>query len=884
MQRSSQQAARAVTQPASLPPPPSAAASRRGAGGWLQVTLVAAAYFVAGKLGLLLAVPPGYASAIFPGSGIAVAAALLFGRPALLGVGLGSFALNTLISLGVSRGSLPLASLLASGSIALGAVMQALAAARLARKYVGFPHPLDTGRTVARFLISVGPLACMVNGLWGPLSLLLAGAFAVADFPVNALTWWVGDVLGVVVAVPILFTFLAEPRALWRRRRGSVALPVALMFAVALLAFVRISRLEQTRIEEEFAVRAGELQRALSAQIESVQQVLESLRDLYGASSEVERAEFRHFVSGPLRRRPGLQALEWLPRVPSGEQRAFEQAAQGKGLSDFRIRPMPGAVPLPPLADSFPIYYAEPQASGQAVLGMDLASEPRRRRALQLAVDTGQPAASEPIELMDGPQAGTGFVLALAVYASSQSIATLAARRAALLGFVLAVFRMDRLVRGAIGDPAQRLLRAQLDDVTNDTRQRTLYRDPGSNPERARLALRLPLEMSGRHWLLLLSATPAYMRAQNNWEAWALLTVALVFCGILGGFLLVLSGRTVVLERASQDTAQLLSTLVQSSHDAIIAYDQAGLVVGWNAGAARSFGWQAEEVLGKSGDLFVPAELRAEHHERMQRAIGGESQPTFETMRVGKSAEPREFEIKLSPILGAAGEVRGASEICRDVTLAKVQDRALRASLREKEILLKEVHHRVKNNLQVISSLLNLQASYLPTAELRGLLAESQARVQSIALVHEQLYQSHDLAHIDFEAYIRVLVGGVFQAQTRLGQPIACVIEAGHILLDVDTSVPCGLIVNELITNALKHAFPGGRAGQIVVRLARLAVDRFELCVSDDGVGLPEGLDPRHTTSLGLELVFTLAEQLAAEVAVEREHGTLFRFQFSPVA
>jgi PAS domain S-box-containing protein len=883
MQQSSQQAERAVPQPASLPP--SAATAPLGTAGWLQrVALVASAYFVAGKLGLLLAVPPGYASAIFPGSGIAVAAALLFGRPGLLGVGLGSFALNSLISLSVNGGRLPLASLFASGSIALGAVLQALAAARLARKYVGFPHPLDTGRTVARFLISVGPLACVVNGLWGPLSLLLAGAFAVADFPVNALTWWVGDVLGVVVAVPILFTFLAEPRALWRRRRNSVALPVALMFAVALLAFVRISRLEQTRIEEEFAVRAGELQRALSAQIDSVQQVLESLRDLYGASTNVERAEFRRFVSGPLLRRPGLQALEWLPRVPSSEQRAFEQAARGSGFSDFRIRPMPGAAPLPPLSDTFPVYYAEPQSWGQAVFGMDLASEPRRRRALQLAVDTGQPAASEPIELMNGPHAGTGFVLAVAVYALPQSTATLAARRAALLGFVLAVFRMDRLVRGAIGYPAQRLLRAQLDDVSDGAGPRTLYGEPGSNPESARLALRLPLEMSGRHWRLLISATPAYMRAQNNWEAWALLTIALVFCGILGGFLLVLSGRTVVLERASQDTAQLLSTLVQSSHDAIIAYDEAGLVVGWNAGAARSFGWQAEEVLGKPADLFVPAELRAEHRERMQRAIGGESQPTFETMRVGKSAEPREFEIKLSPILGASGEVRGASEICRDVTLAKVQDRALRASLREKEILLKEVHHRVKNNLQVISSLLNLQASYLPTPELRGLLAESQARVQSIALVHEQLYQSHDLAHIDFEAYIRVLVGGVFQAQTRLGQPIGCVIEASHILLDVDTSVPCGLIVNELITNALKHAFPGERGGQIVVRLARLSAERYELCVSDDGIGLPEKLDPRNTTSLGLELVFTLAEQLAAEVTVERKHGTLFRFQFSPVA
>jgi PAS domain S-box-containing protein len=713
--------------------------------------------------------------------------------------------------------------------------------------------------------------------------LWLAGAFPARDLRTNMLTWWVGDVLGVVVAVPILFTFLAEPRAVWRRRRTSVALPVALMFAVALLAFVRISKLEETRIEHEFSVRVGELERSLTASFESFQQALESLRDLYGSSNYVDRSEFRRFVSGPLARRPGLQALEWLPRVPSTARSAFEATLQREGLSNVRIRGMPGVQPLAPLPDSFPVLYAEPDAWGRLAFGIDLASEPRRRRALERARDSGASAASERIELIQGPPGAAGVMLALAVYAADPPATTLEARRGAHLGFVVAVFRMDEVVRAAIGSPAQRTILAQVDDVSDAAGPRTLYAEPGEIAASTQLALRLPLEISGRHWLLRYTATEAYQRAQNNWEAWALLTTALVFCGILGGFLLVLTGRAVVLERTSQDTAQLLSTLVQSSHDAIIAYDEAGLVVGWNAGAARSFGWEAREVLGKPADLFVPAELREEHAARMRRAILGESQPTFESARLGKSAERREFEIKLSPILGASGAVRGASEICRDVTHAKVQDRALRASLREKEVLLKEVHHRVKNNLQVISSLLNLQASYLPSSELRGLLAESQARVQSIALVHEQLYQSHDLAHIDFEAYIRVLVAGVFQAQSRLGHAISCAIEASCIRLDVDTSVPCGLIVNELITNALKHAFPEGRDGHVAVRMARLPDERLELSVGDDGIGLPDGFDPRHTTSLGLELVYTLADQLEAVVTVERTHGTLFRFQFRPV-
>ncbi|HEX4353061.1 MAG TPA: histidine kinase dimerization/phosphoacceptor domain -containing protein, partial [Polyangiales bacterium] len=177
-----------------------------------------------------------------------------------------------------------------------------------------------------------------------------------------------------------------------------------------------------------------------------------------------------------------------------------------------------------------------------------------------------------------------------------------------------------------------------------------------------------------------------------------------------------------------------------------------------------------------------------------------------------------------------------------------------------------------------------LQASYLPTRELRTLFSESQARVQSIALVHEQLYRSRDLAHIDFDTYVRMLAAGVFQAQSNIGQPIGYTIESNAIQLDVDTAVPSGLIINELLTNALKHAFTDGRSGGVAVQLSRLPDDRFELCVSDDGIGLPSGFDPANTNSLGLELVFTLADQLDAEVTVERTEGTRFRFRFAAVS
>ncbi|HZL18300.1 MAG TPA: histidine kinase dimerization/phosphoacceptor domain -containing protein [Polyangia bacterium] len=207
----------------------------------------------------------------------------------------------------------------------------------------------------------------------------------------------------------------------------------------------------------------------------------------------------------------------------------------------------------------------------------------------------------------------------------------------------------------------------------------------------------------------------------------------------------------------------------------------------------------------------------------------------------------------------------------------------VRASLREKEVLLKEIHHRVKNNLQVISSLLNLQARYLTDPAARAIFSQSQTRVQSIALVHERLYESADLSHVDFGKYVAVLIDNVFDTYDAPSRGIAKVIDVGDVHLTVDVAIPCGLIVNELVTNALKHAFPDGRAGTVRVGLSESPEGTLDLTVQDDGVGMPAGVDPRNTVSLGLDLVVTFAEQLNAEMTINREDGTRFGFRFRKV-
>ena len=211
---------------------------------------------------------------------------------------------------------------------------------------------------------------------------------------------------------------------------------------------------------------------------------------------------------------------------------------------------------------------------------------------------------------------------------------------------------------------------------------------------------------------------------------------------------------------------------------------------------------------------------------------------------------------------------------------AQAAELRIAASLREKEVLLQEIHHRVKNNLQVISSLISMQARLLGADASRHALEECLTRVQAIALIHEKLYQSNDYANVPFSAYAKNLAANVFHASGLAPGRITLELAIEDLALPVDKAIPCGLILNELITNALKHAFPDGRAGRIRVELGKVPGSGWRLAVSDDGRGLPPDIEVRTSGTLGLQLVRMLARQLKAELEVDSDHGnrgTLFR-------
>jgi two-component sensor histidine kinase len=221
----------------------------------------------------------------------------------------------------------------------------------------------------------------------------------------------------------------------------------------------------------------------------------------------------------------------------------------------------------------------------------------------------------------------------------------------------------------------------------------------------------------------------------------------------------------------------------------------------------------------------------------------------------------------------------------KDITDRKKAEEQIKNSLEEKEILLREIHHRVKNNLMIVSSLLAHQSQYIRDKDVIDMFTDSQNRILSMALVHEKLYQSKNLAKIDFKEYIDDLVVDLIQSYEVNGNKITLNMNIENIQLDIDFAIPCGLIINELVTNSLKYAFPVGTQTQGEIKIAFHSIDRneniFELVDSDNGIGLPKDLDFRKTDSLGLHLVTTLAEkQLHGEITLNRSKGTEFKIKF----
>ncbi len=318
--------------------------------------------------------------------------------------------------------------------------------------------------------------------------------------------------------------------------------------------------------------------------------------------------------------------------------------------------------------------------------------------------------------------------------------------------------------------------------------------------------------------------------------------------------------------------------LIDSSLDMIFACDETGKITEFNTAAQNIFGYTPEEVMGKQiSMLYADKKLS----DRIGDLIYQDGNFTGEAEHIKKDKVTFPAFVSAALLKNEKGETIGTMSISRDITSIKEAEDLLKKSVHEKEILLKEIHHRVKNNMQVISSILKLQSAYVKDKKTIELLDECRNRIASMAFIHATLYMKKDFANINFAEYVSNIAGNLQQSYVSSDKKILLRLDVPDFNMHIDDAIPCGLIINELLSNAFKYAFAKKKKGTVGISV-KVKKENIILAIWDDGIGFPKTVDYKKTESLGLQLVSALSEQVGGKLKMETEKdkGTRFIIAF----
>ena len=513
----------------------------------LNPLLLSISYVGVGYLAVLLAIPPGYATTIFPPAGIAIASLLIWGNYLWPGIFFGSLALNILISM--MQGTFTASVLVFSLSAATGATLQALAGAWLVKYFIDFPSSLTKARDIFLFMLIAGPLSCLINSSTGAVSLLATGIIQVSDLTYSLFTWWLGDTLGVLVTAPLLFIAFSKPRSLWQNRYASVAAPLTLALAIVLALFFWVSKWEVERSHFEFKEIANNTVEKLHSSLSGYVDAVADIERAYASSTHVTWEEFRTFVQYTLMNKPGINGLSWNPVITQAQRQSFEHQLQAQGFPQFEIKDRDSRGKLITAgnrAEYIVVNYIEPLTKNQRALGFDIASTPSRRQALDQARDTGQPVATSRLTLVQERDQQSGFLLIYPVYSGSHN--TVQERRQHITAYAVGVFRVGDIVDAVLsGQYKDQIVVGIYDEAAEKNDHLYGPKDP-LNFSKTLLQITDSLEIGGRRWSLHFWPSSQYLATHRTWQAWAVLTSGLLFTAMLGAFLLAMTGRSYVLD------------------------------------------------------------------------------------------------------------------------------------------------------------------------------------------------------------------------------------------------------------------------------------------------------------------------------------------------
>ena len=533
---------------------------------------LALGYFLGGFLGNLIAIPPSHASSIWPAAGIALAGIVTYGRSVIPGIWLGAFITQVYAFSDFSNLQNMPNSLVIGGIVSIAATAQAVLGAWLIKRNIGANNPLIDDGSILRFFALGGPLSCMVSASIGMATLYLEGVNNLENSAYGWMTWWIGDVIGVLIFTPLLLCFIGTPRSHWRQRINSVALPLLMLSLLVVALFQLGKSQEQARISAIFEERTNLLHNALQNELNRHIEINQTLKAFFDVSADVTPDEFKLFTQSVFADHESLVALEWIPRITANNRSFYEQLLG----PDFTIRALDskqGMMPAPPRSEHFPIAYVEPFQGNERAFGFDVSTNPIANQAIQLAQDTGKAAATDKIHLAQDPENRPGTVIYSPVYQLNETLNTLEQRRQYLRGFVASVLLVGNEVKEVKRhfDNLQVLLKitdgsVELFDETADT--------PILKLGFPALEKTTQLPLANRIWNVTYRAAPQFYHAQISWNIWWLILGGFFLAGLTGLGLLMLTGRTMQTEGIVKTRTQELEKeiarrkkIIQQHHD-----------------------------------------------------------------------------------------------------------------------------------------------------------------------------------------------------------------------------------------------------------------------------------------------------------------------------
>lgn len=539
---------------------------------------VALGYYVGGRLALLLAVAPGYASVIWPSAGLALAALVLWGYrfwPAIL---LGSFATN--FHMAVDAGTqITLASMVLPLIIGCGAALQALVSKWLLTRFISLPLRLDTVPEVLYFLFVVCGLGSTVSASVGVAALTWFGLVAPSNILFNWSTWWVGDGLGALLVSTLIFVYLAEPRKLWASRRRVLPTVMIVTSVILIALFIVSSNWEQSRQRSVFDRQVRQVHLRTQIVLSSYLDNLYAVKGLFESSDAVERQDFQVFTHNILQRYQGFQGIAWNPMVNRDGREPLESILSrelGESRVFTELDPNGTRVAAQQRDSYVVIRYIEPLAKNRLAVGYNIAASELPREALLRAARTGEPSSTSPIKLIQEEGTQKGVVVYFPVYSDAGE----------LVGFASGVFRMGNLMETVLSAEDLSGLHMSLRSGAAETAETLFSLGEAYRSGVGVFTASLPVAFADREWQLDFQAGQRFIVDSRSMTPWGILAVGMLFTGLLSMSLLILTGAKFRSEQTNEDLQQTLNQL-RSTQDQLIEAEKLASLGGMVAGFAH---------------------------------------------------------------------------------------------------------------------------------------------------------------------------------------------------------------------------------------------------------------------------------------------------------